>query len=174
MVSGSSCQPCAMRLRKGVETVIRGSVKRPSSSFDFTASEGSRSATMLSLSSLRVRFNIAAVDSDLYNATMSNNSEVLVLANGSSGSVLAAPEPTPQFLLNACCLWCARTFTPRATGGSSRKLLHRTPATVLDRSAPLDDAGDRGGPTLGRLPEGVSHERARCPRQHSGLTDIPE
>ena len=43
-------------------------------------------------------------------------------------------------------------------------LLHRTPATVLDRGASLDDAGDRGGPTLGRLLEGVSHERARCPR----------
>src|SRR5690349_20375954 len=52
--------------------------------------------------------------SDLYNAGMSNNSEVLILANGGSGSVLAAPEPTPQFLLTACCLWCSRTFTPRA------------------------------------------------------------
>ncbi len=38
-----------------------------------------------------------------------------------SGSVLAAPEPTPQFLLNACCLWCARTFTPRKTGGSAQR-----------------------------------------------------
>jgi len=43
-------------------------------------------------------------------------------------------------------------------------LLHRTQATILDRSASLDDAGDRGGPTLGRLLEGVSHERARCLR----------
>jgi hypothetical protein len=46
----------------------------------------------------------------------------------------------------------------------SEVLLHRSPATVLDRSAPLDDASDRGGSTLGRLPEGVSHERARCLR----------
>ena len=44
----------------------------------------------------------------------------------------------------------------------SEVLLHGTQATVLDRSASLDDAGDRGGPTLGRLLEGVSHERARC------------
>ena len=40
-------------------------------------------------------------------------------------------------------------------------LLHGTPATVLDRGALLDDEGDRGGPTLGRLLEGVSRERAR-------------
>ena len=44
----------------------------------------------------------------------------------------------------------------------SEVLLRGTPATVLDRGASLDDAGDRGGPTLGRLLEGVSHERARC------------
>jgi len=37
---------------------------------------------------------------------MSNNSEVLILANGSSGSVIAAPELTPRSPLNACCLWC--------------------------------------------------------------------
>ena len=44
----------------------------------------------------------------------------------------------------------------------SKVLLHGTQATVLDCSTALNDAGDRGGPTLGRLPEGVSHERARC------------
>src|SRR5215471_17510557 len=38
----------------------------------------------------------------------------------------------------------------------SKFLLHGSPATVLDRGAPLDDAGDRG------LLEGVSYERARC------------
>ena len=53
-------------------------------------------------------------------------------------------------------------------------LLHRTQATILDRGASLDDAGDRGGPTLGRLPEGISHERARCLRRHSDLTDTPD
>jgi hypothetical protein len=46
----------------------------------------------------------------------------------------------------------------------SEVLLHGTQATVLDRGASLDDAGDRGGSTLGRLPKGVSHERARCLR----------
>ncbi len=49
----------------------------------------------------------------------------------------------------------------------SEVLLHGTPATVLGRGAPLDHAGDRGGPTVGRLLEGVSHERACCWR------DIP-
>jgi hypothetical protein len=46
----------------------------------------------------------------------------------------------------------------------SEVLLHGTQATVLDCSTALDDAGDRGGPTLGRLLEGVPHERARCLR----------
>jgi hypothetical protein len=68
-----------------------------------------------------LQFYIAALGSGSYNATMSNNSEVLILANGSSGSMIAAPEPSPQFLLNPCCLWCARTFTPRATGGSAQR-----------------------------------------------------
>jgi hypothetical protein len=43
----------------------------------------------------------------------------------------------------------------------SEVLLHGTQAAVLDRGPPLDDAGDRGGPTIGRLPKAVSHERAR-------------
>jgi hypothetical protein len=46
----------------------------------------------------------------------------------------------------------------------SEVLLDRTPTGVLDRSPSLDDAGDRCGPTIGRLPEGVSHERARSRR----------
>ena len=50
----------------------------------------------------------------------------------------------------------------------------RTSATLLDCGASLDDEGDRRGPTLGRLLEGVSHERARCLRGHSDLTDIPD
>src|SRR5262245_3418795 len=44
----------------------------------------------------------------------------------------------------------------------SKVLLYGTQATILDRCAPLDDAGDRSGPTLGRLLEGISDERARC------------
>jgi hypothetical protein len=46
----------------------------------------------------------------------------------------------------------------------SEVLLHRTPARILDRGAPLDDASDRGGPPIDRLLEGISHERARCLR----------
>src|SRR5207244_2321942 len=56
----------------------------------------------------------------------------------------------------------------------SEVLLHRTQATVLDRGALLDDEGDRGGSTLGRLLEGVSHERARCLTRHSAVRDIPD
>jgi len=44
----------------------------------------------------------------------------------------------------------------------SEVLLHGTQATVLDRSAPLDDAGDRVGPAIGRLLKGIPYERARC------------
>ena len=47
-------------------------------------------------------------------------------------------------------------------GIGSEVLLHGTQATILDRGASVDDAGDRGGPTLGRVPEGVPDERARC------------
>src|SRR5215470_9187519 len=36
----------------------------------------------------------------------------------------------------------------------SEVLLYRTQATVLDGGAPLDDAGDRGGPPVGRLLKG--------------------
>jgi hypothetical protein len=55
----------------------------------------------------------------------------------------------------------------------SEVLLHGTQATVLDRSAPLDDAGDRSGPTLGRLLEGVPYERARCLRGIPLLGQFP-
>ena len=47
-------------------------------------------------------------------------------------------------------------------------LLLGAQATVLDRRTPLDDARDRGGPTLGRLLEGISHERARCLKRVPG------
>jgi hypothetical protein len=43
-------------------------------------------------------------------------------------------------------------------------LLDRTPAGILDRGAPLDDAGDRDGPAIGGLLEGSPGERARCAR----------
>src|SRR6202035_260121 len=56
----------------------------------------------------------------------------------------------------------------------SEVLLHLTSPTVLDRGAPLDDKGDRGGPTLGRLPKGISHERARCLRGIPATTNLPD
>jgi hypothetical protein len=46
-------------------------------------------------------------------------------------------------------------------------------AAALDFGAALDDAGDRGGSTLGRLLEGISHERARCPRGLSATKATP-
>src|SRR5258708_7287266 len=48
-------------------------------------------------------------------------SEVVSAANGGSGSVTAALEPAQKPAVDACCLWCGRMFTPRATGGSSQK-----------------------------------------------------
>src|SRR5690348_16050730 len=106
----------AWRLQYGIGTVIRGSAKR--APFWLSLRAGFRTSRYFEFSGGKdLQFRVAALRSDFYNATMSNNSEVLIVANGSSGSVLPAPEPTPQFLLNACCLWCARTFTPRATGG---------------------------------------------------------
>jgi len=35
-------------------------------------------------------------------------------------------------------------------------LLDRAPPSILDRGAPLDDAGDRDGSTVGRLLKGPS------------------
>ena len=34
-------------------------------------------------------------------------------------------------------------------------LFDRTPASILGRGAALDDAGGRGGPSIGRLPQGA-------------------
>jgi ATP-dependent Clp protease adaptor protein ClpS len=56
----------------------------------------------------------------------------------------------------------------------SEVLLHGTQAAVLDRGPPLDDAGDRGGPTIGRLPKGIRYERARCLRGVSVGKDTPD
>ena len=55
----------------------------------------------------------------------------------------------------------------------SEVLLHGTQATVLDRSAPLDDAGNRGGPIIGRVLKGVPYERARCLRGIPLLGQFP-
>ena len=48
-------------------------------------------------------------------------SRSLVAANRGSESVTAALEPDPKSAWDARCLWCDRTFTPRATGGSAQK-----------------------------------------------------
>ena len=53
----------------------------------------------------------------------------------------------------------------------SEVLLLGAQATILDRGASLDDAGDRRGPSIGRLPEGISRERARCLKGASIVRD---
>jgi len=55
----------------------------------------------------------------------------------------------------------------------SKVLLHGTQAAVLDCGTALDDEGDRGGPSLGRLPEGVPHERARWLKGVGQLKKLP-
>ena len=87
----------------------------------------------------------------------------VIAADCRHGSVTTVLEPAPEPAMDACCLWCNRTFTPRMTGGSTQKFCctgHRQQFWIAARR--WDDAGDRGGPTLGRLPKGVSYERARC------------
>jgi hypothetical protein len=87
-------------------------------------------------------------------------SHIPAAASRGDRSVSAALEPASH----AHCLWCDRTFTPRMTGGSAQKFCCTGQATILDRSAALDDESDRRGLTLGRLLEGVPRERARCLR----------
>jgi hypothetical protein len=52
---------------------------------------------------------------------MANTSEILIAAGSGSVSVTAAPGPDRKLALEARCLWCARTFSSRATGGSTQK-----------------------------------------------------
>jgi hypothetical protein len=52
---------------------------------------------------------------------MANTSEVLIAANGGSGSVTTALAPDANIVLSARCLWCGRTFSSRTTGGSNQK-----------------------------------------------------
>jgi hypothetical protein len=47
-------------------------------------------------------------------------SQTVVVADLGRGSVAAGLEPA-QKSPHACCLWCGRAFTPRATGGSVQK-----------------------------------------------------
>ena len=104
--------------------------------------------------------------------TPANRAEVA--ADRGCGSVTTVLEPAREPAMDGFCLWCDRTFTPRTTGGSAQKFCcTRTQATVLDCGTALDDAGDRGGPTLGRLLKGVSRERARCLRGIPPLKESP-
>src|SRR5205823_739405 len=102
-------------------------------------------------------------------------SRVVLSADHGNWSVSAALEPTPEPAPATCCLWCDRTFTSRTTGGSSQKFCctrHRQQFWIGARRWTMR-AIEAGLYTLGRLPKGVSHERARCLRRHSDLTDIP-
>ena len=48
-------------------------------------------------------------------------SEILIAPDSGSKSMISALAPDPKLALEARCLWCARMFTPRATGGSTQK-----------------------------------------------------
>ncbi len=94
---------------------------------------------------------------------MASTLEILITSDGGGGSVTAALEPMPQPSLDACCLWCGRTFPPRVTGGSAQKFCttaHRQQFWIAARRWTM--RAIEAGPTLGRLLEGVSRERARC------------
>ena len=86
--------------------------------------------------------------------------DAVVAATHSSGSVTRvlelepAPEPPRGSALPVVPPDLHTSYDRRI---DSKILLHGTQATVLDRGASLDDEGDRGGPTLGRLLEGVSN-----------------
>ena len=72
------------------------------------------------------------------------------------------------------CLWCDRAFTPRMTGGSAQRFCstgHRQQFWIAARRWTMRaiEAG-----LLGRLPKGVSHERARCVRGIPGLKEPPD
>src|SRR5215472_16650355 len=90
------------------------------------------------------RINIAALTANLYYVVVENTSEILnkpvqwsifgaaeaafipasqtvVVPDHGSGSVTAVLKPVQSSALDARCLWCDRTFTPRTTGGSAQK-----------------------------------------------------
>jgi hypothetical protein len=80
--------------------------------------------------------------------------------------VTAALELDLNPAWDARCLWCSRTFTPRATGGSAQRFCctgHRQQFWIAARRWTIRQS--RRAYTLGRLSEGTSGERARCPRE---------
>src|SRR3954447_26087600 len=91
-----------------------------------------------------------------------NSLEVLPTMNGGSRSVVAICQLAPRAILHARCLWCDRTFSPRMTGGSAQRFCctgHRQQFWIAARRWTMRAIEAYN---LGRLLEGVSHERARC------------
>src|SRR5271168_594445 len=93
------------------------------------------------------------------------------------GSLLVPPalDPAQNPASEARCLWCQRTFAARTTGGSSQKFCctgHRQQFWIAARRWTMRaiEAGAGGAAPSGRLPKGISPERARCLRGHSDLT----
>jgi hypothetical protein len=79
--------------------------------------------------------------------------------------VTAALELDLEPAWDARCLWCGRAFTPRMTGGSAQRFCcrgHRQQFWIAARRWTM--RAIEAGLTLGGLLEGVSDERARCPR----------
>jgi hypothetical protein len=56
---------------------------------------------------------------------------------------------------------CRRLYAAPYRRVSTEVLLDRAPPSILDRGAPLDDACDRDRPSIGRLLEDSSDQRAR-------------
>jgi hypothetical protein len=52
---------------------------------------------------------------------MANTSEILIAADSGSVSVTTTLVPDRKLALEARCLWCARMFSSRTTGGSVQK-----------------------------------------------------
>jgi hypothetical protein len=62
----------------------------------------------------------SVITADVRSAFIPANRAV-VAADRGGGSVTPWLEPAQKPAMDARCLWCDRTFTPRATGGSTQK-----------------------------------------------------
>jgi hypothetical protein len=88
-----------------------------------------------------------------------------IAADRGCGSVTRVLEPAPEPAVDPRCLWCDRTFTTRATGGSAQKFCCTGHRHQFGSRRVAGRCGrSRWAYTLGRLLEGVSRERARCLR----------
>jgi hypothetical protein len=83
---------------------------------------------------------------------MLNISEVGTAVDGGNRSANAEHELIPQPVSRARCVVRADVYAAFDGRIGSEVLLHGTQTAVLDRGPPLDDASDRGAPTIGRLP----------------------